>query len=108
MKMTVRLALCLVCVGLLAAKGKTPGLPPGDIFFTMKGQPYAMERTFPGIVAAFMFTEDQKANLNDAYYQTVGDPVIREQGAALKGKGAKDGELETYRKMMEDARAELK
>jgi hypothetical protein len=106
--MTNRVALCLICVGLLAAKGKTPGLPPGDMFFTMKGQPYALERTFAGIVAAFMFTDDQKRDLNDAYYETVGAPDIREQGASLKQKGAGDAERETYRKMMEDARAELK
>jgi len=77
------------------------------MFFTMKGQPYALERTFPGITAAFMFTEDQKRDLNDAYYETVGAPDIREQGASLKGKGASDAERESFRKMMEDARAEL-
>lgn len=102
-----RIGLCLVCVALLAAKGKTPGLPPGDMFFTAKGRPYALERTFPGIVAAFMFTEDQKSALNDAYYETVGAPDIREQGASLKSKGASDAERESYRKLMEDARAEL-
>ena len=102
-----RVAFCIFCLGLLAAKPKTPGLPPGDMFFTMKGQPYALERTFPGITAAFMFTEDQKRDLNDAYYETVGAPDIREQGASLKGKGASDAERESFRKMMEDARAEL-
>jgi|SRR6185503_8760814 len=102
-----RVAFCIFCLGLLAAKPKTPSLPPGDMFFTMKGQPYALERTFPGITAAFMFTEDQKRDLNDAYYETVGAPDIREQGASLKGKGASDAERESFRKMMEDARAEL-
>ena len=108
MNRSTRIAICLISIALLAAKGKTPGLPPGDMFFTMKGQPYALERTFPGITAAFMFTDDQKRDLNDAYYETVGAPDIREQGAALKGKGASDAERESYRKLMEDARAELK
>ena len=108
MRVCARVLVCLFCAGLFAAKGKAPGLPPGDMFFTMKGQPYALERTFPGIVAAFMFTEDQKTDLNDSYYQTVGDPVIREQGASLKQKEASDAERQTYRKLMEDARAEMK
>src|SRR5215212_1125877 len=107
MRAIQRVGLCLICVALLAAKPKTVGLPPGDMFFTMKGQPYALERTFPGITAAFMFTDDQKRDLNDAYYETVGAPDIREQGASLKGKAASDAERESYRKLMEDARAEL-
>ena len=108
MNRSIRIAICLFSIALLAAKAKTPGLPPGDMFFTMKGQPYALERTFPGIVAAFMFSEAQKADLNDAYYETVGSPDVREQGVSLKQKGASDAERETYRKMMEDARAEMK
>jgi hypothetical protein len=55
-----------------------------------------------------MVSEAQKSDLNDAYYETVGSPDVREQGVSLKQKGASDAERETYRKMMEDARAELK
>jgi hypothetical protein len=107
MKWITQIGLCLICFTLIAAKPKSPGLPPGDMFFTMKGQPYALERTFPGIVAAFMFSDDQKVALNEAYNETVGAPDIREQGASLKGKGANDAERESFRKLMEDARAEL-
>src|SRR5437763_1562524 len=95
LKPITRITLCVICSALLAAKGKTPSLPPGDMFFTMKGTPYALERTFPGIVAAFMFSEDQKIDLNDAYFQTVGAPDIRAQGTSLKQKGVSDAERET-------------
>src|SRR5829696_5835510 len=79
MRRIISLGICLICLASLAAKGKSSGLPPGDTFFTMKGRPYALERTFPGIVAAFMFTEDQKIALNEEYQETVADPQLREK-----------------------------
>ncbi|HEV8292903.1 MAG TPA: hypothetical protein VGP94_13305 [Tepidisphaeraceae bacterium] len=100
--------VAMLCAALLAAKpAKAPSLPPGDIFFTMKGQPYALERTFPGITAAFMFTEEQKSALNEIYQETVGAPDIRDQGASLKKNGASDADRDAFRKLMDDARAEL-
>ena len=46
---------CVICLCVIAAKpAKAPSLPPGDIFFTMKDRPFALERMFPGITAAFM------------------------------------------------------
>jgi hypothetical protein len=102
------LGLGLICLASLAAKTKSPGLPQGDTFFTMKGQPYALERTFPGIVAAFMFSEDQKMALNEEYQETVADPQLREKGASLKNNpAATDAEREEMRKQQNEARAEL-
>jgi hypothetical protein len=102
-------ALSVFCLWSIAAKpAKAPSLPSGDIFFTMKGRPYALEQTFPGIVAAFMFTDDQKAALNDAYEQTVADPEVRARGASLKNNpSATDADREAVRKQFEEARAEL-
>ena len=108
MRRIISLGICLICLASLAAKGKSSGLPPGDTFFTMKGRPYALERTFPGIVAAFMFTEDQKIALNEEYQETVADPQLREKGAALKDNPATtDTEREEMRKQQAEARAEL-
>jgi len=94
---------------LIAAKpAKTPSLPPGDIFFTMKGQPFALERTFPGIMAAFMFTDDQRMALNEEYQETVADPQLREKGASLKNNpAATDTDRQEMRKQQAEARAEL-
>ena len=74
----------------------------------MKGQPFALERTFPGITAAFMFTQEQKTALNDAYHQTVASPQIRAQGSSIKNNpAATDADREAAAKQLDDARAEL-
>jgi len=103
------IGISLLCTLMIAAKGpKAPSLPPGDIFFTLKDRPAALERMFPGIVAAFMFTEDQKAALNEAYQQTVGSPEMRANGASLKNNpAATDADREAVQRQVEDARAEL-
>src|SRR5213083_2799194 len=109
MKSVLCIAVSIVCTLMIAAKAaKAPSLPPGDMFFTMKGQPNALERTFPGITAAFLFTEDQKTALNEAYQQTVGSPEVRAKGASLKNNSAAtDADREAVHKQIEDARAEL-
>ena len=103
------LILAILCGWIVAAKpAKAPSLPPGDIFFTMKGQPFALERTFPGITAAFMFTQEQKTALNDAYHQTVASPQIRAKGSSIKNNpAATDADREAAAKQLDDARAEL-
>src|SRR2546421_11843304 len=103
------IAVSIVCTLLIAAKpAKAPSLPPSDIFFTMKGQPFALERSFPGITAAFIFTEDQKTALNEAYQQTVASPEIRTKGSSLKNNSAAtDADREAVHTQIEDARAEL-
>jgi len=109
MKRICFVAVCAFCLLMIAAKGtKAPSLPPGDMFFTMKGQPYALERTFPGVTAAFLFTDDQKNALNEAYEQTVGSPDVRSKGASLKNNpAATDADREALHRQVEDARAEL-
>jgi hypothetical protein len=100
----------LLCALMIAAAKapKASSLPPGDIFFTMKERPVALERMFPGIVAAFMFSEEQKTALNEAYQQTVGSPEVRAKGSSLKNNAAAtDADREAVQRQMDDARAEL-
>jgi hypothetical protein len=102
------LAIVCILMTLGAKAAKAPGLPPGDMFFTMKGQPFALERTFPGVVAALMLSDDQKKALNEVYQQTVASPQLREKGAALKGNAAAtDADRQAVRSEMETARNEL-
>src|SRR5436190_23867911 len=100
---------CVICLCVIAAKpAKAPSLPPGDIFFTMKDRPFALERMFPGITAAFMFTDDQKSALNEAYQQAVGSPEVRAKGSSLKNNpAATDADRETVQRQLDDARSEL-
>jgi len=103
------IAVSLLCVLMIAAKApKAPSLPPGDMFFTMKDRPFALERMFPGIIAAFMFSEEQKTALNEAYEQTVGSPEVRAKGSSLKNNpAATDADRDAVQRQMDDARAEL-
>src|SRR5436190_10235598 len=105
----LRRTLLVVCIFTsLAAKTKSPSLPPGDMFFTMKGQPAALERIFPGVTAALMLSDDQKNALNEAYHETVAAPVLREKGLALRGnKGTSDADRDAVKSEMEGARIEL-
>src|SRR6185295_8293303 len=103
-------ALLVVCVLMLVAakQAKAPSLPPGDVFFTMKGQPFALERMFPGVCGALMLSDEQKMALNEAYQQTVASPQLREKGAALKGNAAAtDADRDAVRSEMVTARGEL-
>src|SRR4051812_22331405 len=100
--------LAIFVIALIAAKTKSPSLPPGDMFFTMKGQPFALERMFPGLSAALMLSDDQKIALNEAYQQTVAAPALREKASALKGnKGASDADRQAVKSEMDSARIEL-
>ncbi len=101
--------LAMLAISVLAAKpAKAPSLPPGEMFFTMKGQPFALERMFPGITAAFTFSDEQKTALHEAYGQTVGSGAIRAKGASLKNNpAATDADRDAARAQLEEARAEL-
>jgi hypothetical protein len=99
----------VLCLAQVAAKPpKKAGLPPGDLFFTMKGQPYAMERNFPGITAALMLSDEQKQAIHDAQQQTTASPQMREKMAAVKDKNAgNEAERQVVRTEMAAARGEL-
>src|SRR2546422_2351578 len=99
----ISIVLAALCVALVAAKAaKAPSLPPGEMFFTMKGQPFALERMFPAITAAFMFSDEQKTALHEAYGQTVGSAAIRAKGASLKNNpAATDADRDAARAQLE-------
>jgi hypothetical protein len=87
---------------------KKPGLPPGDLFFTMKGQPFALERVFPGVQAALLLSEEQQKKLAVAREETVGSELVRNAGKKLKGDPkATAAQKEEARKLIEEARAKL-
>jgi Spy/CpxP family protein refolding chaperone len=92
-----------------AQKDKSPSLPPGELFFTGKGdQPFALERTFPGITGALLLTDEQKQKLNAVKDELMGSDAVREAGVILKTKanaGASD--KEAARKVIDDARVKL-
>ncbi len=113
-RLTVALVVtCFFSLGAIAARPakmpkKMPASVPSELFFTMKGQPYPMERTFPGITAALMLSEEQKAALSEAAQETVANPELRQKRAALKGKnGTTEEERAAAQKQLEEARAVL-
>ena len=102
------IAGCLAAVGAQAQKAKTPSEVPGDLFFTRKGQPFAMERVVPGIQGALLLTDEQKLKLNDALQLTIRNDAVRSAGRLLKeGPDATEVQLNAARKVIESARARL-
>lgn len=109
-----RIMVGVACfVGFVAVAGAQekkggPGLPPGDTFFTVKGQPGVLERTFPGIVAALELDDQQRRAIAAARAETVDDGQLR-AGAGLKSDpAATDAKRAEVRKGLDDARARLK
>ena len=98
-----RMLTCLACVIGMAAvavgqeKG-APWLPPGDTFFTMKGQPAALE-----------LDGRQRQAIAAARAESVDGRDLREAAAGLKADpAATDARKAEVRKASEDARARLK
>jgi len=92
-----------------AQKDKSPSLPPGDMFFTGKGdQPVSLERTFPGIAGALMLTDEQKQKLHSAKEETMGSAAVREAAQTLKtNPNATDTEKTAARKTIDEARTRM-
>jgi hypothetical protein len=103
------LALSLIAAPAAHAKDKPVGDIPGDLFFIIKGQPFALERLHPGITAALMLTDQQKTALNEALDQTVRSPEVRAAGAALKSNpNATDADRAKAKEAAQEAREKLK
>lgn len=110
-----RLILSAVCAAVIALaaqaqekKGKGAVFISGDLFFTSKGsQPMALEKTYPGIMAALMLTDEQKDAIARAQQETVLHPDVRAAGQKAKGD-ATDAEREQARKTIADARQRLR
>ena len=114
--MNRRFVLSLGLAGLLtfpfaawAQKEKSPSLPPGDMFFTGKGdQPVALERTFPGIAGAMMLTDEQKQKLHSVKEEIMGRAAVREAAQTLKtNPNATDAEKTAARKTIDEARTRM-
>jgi Spy/CpxP family protein refolding chaperone len=106
--MVVAAGLFLVVAPAEAQKEKKPSLPPGDLFFTMKGQPFAMERTFPGVVGALLLTDEQKLKLHAALDETVRSEAVQSAGKTVKtDPNATEAQKEEARKLIQEARAKL-
>lgn len=94
----------------VAVAQKTGGapLPSGDMLgFTQKGRPVAIEQTFPGIIAAFMFTDEQKQKLQEARRETIGTDTLVELARNAKQPATNEADRQKAADLMEKARAEL-
>jgi Spy/CpxP family protein refolding chaperone len=98
-------ALCLACVAAPPQKSS----PPAAVFFKATGEPFELEKPFPGITAALMLTNEQKIALSEAHRQTVRNPELRNKIAALKSKDNPiEAQREAVRKELESAQAALR
>lgn len=91
-----------------AQKEKKPTLPPGDLFFTMKGRPFALERVVPGIQGALLLSDEQKQALFKALEETTWSEAVRSAGRTIKADpNATEAEKEQARTVIQEARARL-
>lgn len=101
-------ALCLAAVAAEGQKEKKASLPPGDLFFTLKGRPFALERLVPGIQAALLLTDEQKLRLMEALEKTIWSERVKSAGRTLKADpNLTDARTAEARKIVEEARARL-
>jgi Spy/CpxP family protein refolding chaperone len=101
-------ALFLVLGAAQAQKEKKPALPPGDLFFTMKGQPFALERVFPGVQGALLLTDEQKQKLFKALEDTIASKAVQSAGRTIKADpDATEAQKEEARKVIQEARTRL-
>ncbi|MFN4258149.1 MAG: hypothetical protein ACK4RK_02555 [Gemmataceae bacterium] len=92
----------------LAQKEKKLTLPPGDLFFVMKGRPVALERVAPGIQGALLLTDDQKQKLLEALEETRWSEAVRSAGQTLKADpNATEAQKAEARQVIENAHAKL-
>ena len=106
--MTLTAAACLSAAGAQAQKSKSPSQPPGNLFFSLKGQPFALERLIPGIQAALLLTEDQKRKLTEALEGTIWSEPVKSAGRKLKADpNGNDARTSEAKKVIEEAHARL-
>lgn len=64
-------------------------LPSGDLLgFEINGKTLPLEKSFPGITAALLLTEDQKRQIYRGQLETVQSEAVRNAGATLKSDPA--------------------
>lgn len=101
-------AVLMTCGAAWAQKNGEPSPPSGELFFTMKGQPFALERTFPGVNAVLLLTPEQAQKLSAAADETIHSENVRKAGAEIKGNPqATDAQKEAAQKIRQEAREKL-
>src|SRR3954464_14812896 len=102
--------IAALCLPSMAAKPAKPAPQrPASPFFKPTGEPFELEKPFPGITAALMLTDQQKTALRQAHQQTVRNPDLRNKISALEIKpDATEAERNAVRTEMEKARVELR
>ena len=101
-------ALCLFSVPAHTQKTKKPALPPGDLFFSLKGRPFALESVVPGIQGALLLTDEQKLKLGEALESTIWSQEVRSAGKALKSDpNATESQKAEAQKLVVSARRKL-
>ena len=111
MQVTARaMVIAAVCLSSIAAKpAKSPPLRPAPVFFKPTGEPFELEKPFPGVTAALMLSDEQKIALQQAHQQTVRHPDLRNKISAMELKGKPtEAERQAIEKQMQEARVELR
>ncbi len=100
---------CLAAVPTTAQELKPPPLPPGELFFTIKGkQPMGLERIHPGLIAALRFTDEQKLALAEARRTTLQNEDLQAAAQAVKSNpNATETQRENVRMLQDEARDKL-
>jgi hypothetical protein len=102
--------IAALCTAAIAAKpAKTASLRPAPVFFKSTGEPFELEKPFPGVTAALMLSDQQKMALSEAHQQTVRKPELRNKISALEAKAdPTEAEREAVRKEQHAAQVELR
>jgi hypothetical protein len=111
MKPTIRtLFIAALCFASIAARpDKAPPLRPPPPFFKTTGEPFDLEKPFPGITAALLLSNQQKTALIQAHQQTVRNPDLRNKMSAIKtSDNATPAPHKELRRQVDEARAELR
>jgi hypothetical protein len=104
------IVIAALCLASLAAKpAKSPPLTPAPVFFKPTGEPFELEKPFPGVTAALTLSDEQKIALQQAHGQTVRNPQLRNQISGLERKdNPTDAERRSVATQMDEARVELR
>ena len=84
-------------------------LPPVNVLgFTVKGQPFALERSLPGIRGALELTRQQREKIASAMQETVmSEPIRTAMAAAKLDPNATPAQKDEARRLVAEARTKL-
>src|SRR5688500_14998213 len=107
LRIIVALGICLLSIA--AEPLQSPPQPPATPFFNTTGEPFELEKPFPGITAALMLSDEQMAALREAHRQTVRKRQLRQKISALEAN-SNPPEIDRHVVLseLEEARVELR